>query len=67
MVEQDSNKNLEHLAYLFADRGDFARADEYLEAIRDDARRADTGRILSHFAGYYDYSQELYASGSVKE
>jgi hypothetical protein len=48
--------NLEHLAYLFAERGDFARADKYAEAIQDEARKWDTNRMLTHIDGYFEYA-----------
>ena len=47
-LEQDTDRNLEYLAYLFAGRGDFARAVKYTEAMQDDARRWDTNRMLTH-------------------
>lgn len=53
-IEKDSDRNLEYLAYLFAIRGDFAQADKYIDAMRDDLRRADTARMLTHMDGYWD-------------
>jgi hypothetical protein len=55
-LEKDTDMNLEYLVYLFAGRGDFARADKYVEAIQDDMRRADTARMLTHINGYLDYA-----------
>lgn len=55
LLEQDADLNSAYLAYLFAERGDFARADKYIGTIQDDMRRADAARMLTHIDGYYDY------------
>jgi hypothetical protein len=58
ILEEDADINLEYLAYLFAERGDFARADKYVEAIQGDMHRADTARMLTHVDGYFDYAMK---------
>ena len=53
---RDSDANASHLAYLFADRGDYAQTVVYLDQIQDDLTRADAGRTLGHDPAYLDWS-----------
>ena len=59
-MEEYPDRNLEYLAYLFVGRGEFARADQCVEAIQDDMHRADTARMLTHWEDYYEYMSEKY-------
>lgn len=54
-LEQDADANCEHLAGLYADRGDYATAQAYLERIDDETRMADTARILAHDEAYIQW------------
>ncbi len=54
-LAQNSDANFSELAYLFADRGDYAQAVNCLNQISDDLTRADTGRILAHDSTYLDW------------
>ncbi|MFI3271834.1 MAG: hypothetical protein R3Y11_07020 [Pseudomonadota bacterium] len=47
--------NRERLAFLFADRGDFAEGCKNLDAIVDGFLRADVGRMLAHDIAYLDW------------
>ena len=51
-MENDEDRHLECLACLYAERGDFTRTEAYVEAMRDDMRKADTARLLTHFDDY---------------
>jgi hypothetical protein len=51
-MENDRDRHLEYLACLYAERGDFARADVHVEAMKDEMRKADTARLLTHFDNY---------------
>ncbi|MDR1946530.1 MAG: hypothetical protein LBQ51_05120 [Desulfovibrio sp.] len=53
-VEKNPDRNLENLAYLYAGRGDFDRAEGYVDRIQDSMLQADVGRMLTHFDGYFE-------------
>ncbi|WP_446424081.1 hypothetical protein [Mailhella sp.] len=52
---RDADHNCELLAYLFADRGDFARAQKFLEQIKNESLMSDTARMLAHDPAYLDW------------
>lgn len=56
-LTRDLDANAAHLAYLFADRGDYAQASLYLDQIQDDLTLADTGRMLGHDSAYLEWCQ----------
>lgn len=54
-LTQDTDANYEQLAGLYVDRGNYATAHASLDNIGDEARKADTARMLGHDPKYLEW------------
>lgn len=54
-ASKNKDYNLEYLACLFAERGDFSTAEKYIDQISDEMRKSDVARLLAHDDAYFDW------------